>query len=130
MSLSEQELRALREIEQSLMADDPKFSASVSGAGVDGRFSFSLQGVALFVLGLVLLIGGVALSQETLWFVALSVVGFLLMLGSGIWMLRSNDSGISLSSPSRPEKAKGSGPGSGFTGRMDERFRSRFDDGR
>ena len=36
MSLSEQEMRALREIEQSLFADDPKFGSSVvtdSGVG-------------------------------------------------------------------------------------------------
>lgn len=127
MSLSEQELRALREIEQSLLADDPKFGAAVRSASGETRFSFSLQGIALFVLGLVLLIGGIALSQSTMWFVALSVVGFLIMLGSGIWMMRAGEK-----TPATPRvrvQSKTLGDSSGFAGRMDERFRSRFEDG-
>ncbi|MEJ6014249.1 DUF3040 domain-containing protein [Corynebacterium sp. H127] len=128
MSLSEQELRALREIEQSLLAEDPKFGATVSSVAGESRFEFSLKGVAIFVLGLVFLIGGIALSQETLWFVGLSTVGFLTMLGSGIWMLRSNDRVVPLSRPQSVRQRKPSN-GSGFTGRMDERFRSRFEEG-
>lgn len=54
MSLSEQEQRALREIEQALMADDPKFGKAVaSNNGLAGG-GFTLRGIALFVLGLVL----------------------------------------------------------------------------
>lgn len=88
MSLSEQEQRALREIEQALMADDPKFGKAVaSNNGLAGG-GFTLRGIALFVLGLVLLVAGVALSQQTLWFVALGIIGFLVMFGSGVWMLR------------------------------------------
>lgn len=128
MSLSEQELRALREIEQSLLADDPKFGASVSGVSVGPGLVFNLRAMALFVLGLVLLIGGIALSQATMWFVALSVVGFLLMLGSGIWMIRSGDAVMASRAPHR-DIYPPQGNGGGFAGRMDERFRSRFEDG-
>lgn len=133
MSLSEQELRALREIEQSLLADDPQFGSAVSGVDAAGEgFNFSLQGVALFVLGLVGLIGGIALSQANLWFIALSVVGFLLMFGSGLWMLRGGDrkSGGSLPNARSAFGGKNSGShdSSDFTRRMDERFRSRFED--
>ncbi|AKK03531.1 DUF3040 domain-containing protein [Corynebacterium epidermidicanis] len=134
MALSEQELRALREIEQSLLADDPKFGSAVSGVEHHGGggFTFSLQAIAIFVLGLVVLIGGIALSQTNLWFVALSVVGFLLMFGAGLWMIRANDA----KTPAIPRPATlGSRPGpsapssgGGFTDRMDERFRGRFDD--
>lgn len=128
MSLSEQELRALREIEQSLLADDPKFGASVSGALGDSTAVFSLRTVAIFVLGLVTLIGGIALSQTNMWFVALSVVGFLLMLGAGIWTLRAGDAFPSgWQAPRAARTARGKS--SGFTNRMDERFRSRFEDG-
>lgn len=128
MSLSEQELRALREIEQSLLADDPKFGATVSGTVGESRIVFSLQAVALFVLGLVLLIGGIALSQTTMWFIGLSVGGFLLMLASGIWMLRAGESGAVVAP--KPRVSSASKPrGSSFTDRMDERFRSRFEDG-
>lgn len=132
MSLSEQELRALREIEQSLLADDPKFRAAVTGAQNGSRFALSLQGIALFVLGLVLLIGGIALSQGSMWFVSLSVLGFLLMLGSSIWMLRAGERpGISLATSTVQDSRSTRAPrnNSGFTDRMDERFRSRFEDG-
>ena len=91
MSLSEQEQRALREIEQSLLADDPKFGSSVAGDhvfGASGTPGITLRGVAIAVVGLVMLIGGVALAQQSIWFIALSVVGFLVMFGAGVWMLR------------------------------------------
>lgn len=39
MALSEQEQQQLREIEESLLADDPKFGASVASAS---RFQLSL----------------------------------------------------------------------------------------
>ena len=94
MSLSEQEQRALREIEQSLLAEDPRFGASVSGGpGLDASPVLVLRGVALGVLGLVMLVGGVALAQVSLWFIALSVAGFLLMFGAGVWVLRGSSAG-------------------------------------
>lgn len=128
MSLSEQELRALREIEQSLLADDPKFGASVASATGETRLVVSLQAIALFVLGLVMLIGGIALSQATMWFIALSVAGFLLMLGTGVWTLRNGESARPVSTGRRAPRSSLGGNGGSFTGRMDERFRSRFDD--
>ena len=58
MSLSEQEQQALRQIEESLLAEDPKFGSSVSeddssftGFGEGG--GVTLRGVALAVVGLV-----------------------------------------------------------------------------
>ena len=57
MALSEQEQRMLREIEQSLLADDPKFSAAVKNAGAFAGESrtggLTIRGIALFMLGLV-----------------------------------------------------------------------------
>lgn len=135
MALSEQELRALREIEQSLMADDPKFGSSVSGVGLqEPSFSLSLKVVAIFVLGLAVLVGGIALSQQNMWFVALSVLGFLIMFGAGIWGIRTKGSGESIPTPhsrlgnaaARP--ARGNLSQGGFTDRIDGRFRNRFED--
>ena len=73
MSLSEQEQRTLREIEESLLADDPKFGASVSEPASFGGSggAVTLRGVALVVVGLCMLIGGVALAQQSLWFLSL-----------------------------------------------------------
>ncbi|ALC06351.1 hypothetical protein CDES_09830 [Corynebacterium deserti GIMN1.010] len=127
MSLSEQEQRALREIEQALMADDPKFGKAVSSDSSLAGGGLTLRGIALFVLGLVLLVAGVALSQQTLWFVALGIVGFLVMFGSGVWMLRGGGSN-KLSFSSRTSKAKNQAPGNSSLGdKMEENFRRRFE---
>lgn len=127
MSLSEQEQRALREIEQALMADDPKFGRSVAGDSGFGGGGLSIRGIALFVLGLVLLIAGVALSQQTLWFVVLGVVGFLVMFGSGVWMLRGNGSGTGAPSARSGRGAAKSG-GNSLGDKMEENFRRRFEE--
>ncbi|MBI9000869.1 DUF3040 domain-containing protein [Corynebacterium sp. CCM 9185] len=135
MSLSEQEQRMFREIEESLMAD-PKFGA---GLGVDGsanssRPAVSLRGVAVGSVGLLFLIGGIAFSLQSLWFVALSVVGFLIMFGAGVWMLRGGDgegdldSGLTGGLGVRSRLGGAEGSGSGFGSRMEERFRKRFEE--
>ncbi len=130
MSLSEQEQRALREIEQSLLADDPKFGASVAGEngfGGSGTAGLTLRGIALAVVGLVMLIGGVALAQQNLWFVTLSVAGFLVMFGAGVWMIRGDGSSRPLGSPSGNRRPKG-GNSSSMGSKMEENFRRRFEE--
>lgn len=138
MSLSEQEQRALREIEQSLLAEDPRFGASVSGgSGLGASPVLVLRGVALGVLGLVMLIGGVALAQVSLWFIALSVAGFLLMFGAGVWVLRGSEAGpggpVAAARGSRGRgsggagEKRGSGAGSSVAERMEQDFRRRFE---
>lgn len=132
MSLSEQEQRALREIEKSLLAEDPNFGASVSTASSFGGSggAITLRGVALVVVGLVMLVGGVALAQTSLWFVLLSIAGFLVMFGAGIWMLRG--SGASAAGSSRKRKSKSGGAGStkdnGAASKLEENFRRRFEE--
>lgn len=128
MALSEQEMRALREIEQSLLADDPKFGASVAPAAGNGvshpTGRLTMRSFALIVLGLVLLLGGVALASMSLWTVLLSIVGFGVMLYGGIMALRT---------PARPggamqnaqTRARARSPRSMS---MEENFRRRFED--
>ncbi|SDL83117.1 Protein of unknown function [Corynebacterium mycetoides] len=126
MSLSEQEQRTLREIEQSLLAEDPKFGSKVPGgagaAGNGGTGQITMRSAALIVLGLVLLIGGVALATVSVWFVALSVVGFAVMLAGGVMALRS---------PAVPAaRAKGpvnSARRSPRVSTMEENFKRRFE---
>ncbi|MCK7675213.1 DUF3040 domain-containing protein [Corynebacterium pygosceleis] len=135
MSLSEQEQRMFREIEESLLAD-PKFGAGL-GAGVAGgssRAVVSLRGLAVASVGLLLLVGGVAFSLQSLWFVALSVLGFLIMFAAGVWMLRGGD-GIGESGAGYPGGSIGvsrtggvDGSGGGIGSRMEERFRRRFEE--
>lgn len=130
MSLSEQEQRALREIERSLLAEDPKFGASVRDAGlVSSGGMVTLRGIAIIVIGLVMLIGGVALSQQTLLFVLLAIAGFIVMLGGAIWMLRAS-SGVKTSSFGTTRssgKSNRSSRSDGIGNRMEENFRRRFE---
>lgn len=130
VALSEQEQRALREIEQSLLADDPKFGAQVSGSssfgGGTGTGKITLRGVSLVVVGLVLLVAGVALAQVNLWLIALSVLGFIVMFGAGVWILRTpNDDEPAVRRSSGKVKAPRK---DGVSSRMEENFRRRFED--
>jgi len=125
MPLSEHEQRLLEQIERALYAEDPKFASTVRG----GRLRKPtrrrrLQGALLFLLGLVLLVVGVAV--KALWlassFPVLSVVGFLLMLGGAVLAVTSVGSSSS-AAPAKESEAERNG----FTGRMEERFRRRFE---
>jgi len=131
VSLSEQEQRTLREIEESLLADDPKFGASVSeptSFGGSGG-AVTLRGVALVVVGLCMLIGGVALAQQSLWFIALSIAGFLVMFAAGVWMLRGDGSGRSSQDRYSGGHAKKSASrNGGVSGKLEENFRRRFEE--
>lgn len=131
MSLSEQEQRTLREIEESLLADDPKFGASVSeptSFGGSGG-AVTLRGIALVVVGLCMLVGGVALAQQSLWFIALSIAGFLVMFAAGVWMLRGDGSGHSVQSHYSGARAKKPAARSGgVSGKLEENFRRRFEE--
>ena len=62
MPLSEHEQRLLDQIERALYAEDPKFASNVRGARMRSRsHRRRIQGIALFVLGLLLLVAGVVL---------------------------------------------------------------------
>ena len=78
MPLSEEELRLLEQMEQALAQEDPKFVSTLRGSSLERSArlrSFAAAGV--FVLGVVMLMGG-AVSQMT-W---LGILGFVVMLGS------------------------------------------------
>lgn len=128
MSLSEQEMRALREIEQSLFADDPKFGSNVvtdSGFGSSPKTGqLTMRSFSLIVLGLVLLLGGVALASLSIWTIVLSIIGFGVMLFGGIMALRTPARSGSVSARSS-QQAK---PRSQRSMSMEESFRRRFED--
>ncbi len=78
MPLSEEELRLLEQMEQALAQEDPKFVSALRGSSIErvARMrTFAAAGV--FVLGIVMLMGG-AVSQQ-IW---LGVLGFVVMLAS------------------------------------------------
>jgi hypothetical protein len=134
MPLSDHEQRMLDQIESALYAEDPKFASSVRGGGFRAPTARRrLQGAALFVVGLGMLVSGVAFKATMIGnFPILSVFGFVVMFGGVVFAITglrlSRRGGRSGSAPgaSRPRRAKGGG--GSFTDRMEDRFRRRFDE--
>lgn len=122
--LSEHEQKLLDQIEQALYAEDPKFASSVRSARPHSstRRSIVLSVLGVFVgLGLVL-VGLVANL------IALSIVGFVLVVASCGWAaqsLRSHPAGPDegMPQPGRPARP------TGLRTRMEDRLRRRFDEG-
>ncbi|WP_343574108.1 DUF3040 domain-containing protein [Mycobacterium sp.] len=134
MPLSDHEQRMLDQIESALYAEDPKFASSVRGGGLRAPTARRrLQGAALFVLGLAMLVCGVAIRATMLGtFPILSVLGFVVMFGGVVFAVtgprlagRGERSGPS-SAAARQRRNKGAG--GSFTSRMEDRFRRRFED--
>jgi hypothetical protein len=138
--LSEHEQRMLEQIESALYAEDPKFASTVRTGHVRGVSNRRrIQAAALFALGLVLLFAGMvfAMMQAGIISLAVSLLGFGLMFGSGVMMLRGSQAKAAPdarggASGARPNGPQGSRPRqsrkpSGFSSRMEDRFRRRFD---
>ncbi|WP_040790112.1 DUF3040 domain-containing protein [Nocardia paucivorans] len=137
MPLSEHEQRMLEQIESALYAEDPKFASSVRGGRLRTTSSRRrLQAAALFVIGLFLLVAGIAAPVKPGGFPIISLVGFIVMFGAGVLMLLGSDSKrapgsgggnssvTSLGSPGGRGRQRRAG---GFSERMEDRFRRRFE---
>ncbi|MDI3313790.1 MAG: DUF3040 domain-containing protein [Mycobacterium sp.] len=131
MPLSDHEQRMLEQIESALYAEDPKFASSVRGGGLRAPTTRRrLQGAALFVIGLGMLVSGVAFRATMIGsFPILSVFGFVVMFGGVVFAITGprlpGRRGPSGSPSARPRRAKGAG--GSFTSRMEDRFRRRFE---
>ena len=135
MPLSDHEQRMLDQIESALYAEDPKFASSVRGGTLRAPSTRRrLQGAALFVIGLAMLVSGVAFKATWIGdsLPILSVFGFLVMFGGVVFAVTGprvaggRDRSASEPGASRQKRAKGSG--GSFTSRMEDRFRRRFDE--
>jgi hypothetical protein len=134
MPLSDHEQRMLDQIESALYAEDPKFASSVRGGTLRAPSARRrLQGAALFVVGLAMLVSGVAFpATQISGFPILSVVGFVVMFGGVVFAITGprvtggRDRSGSEPGTSKQKRAKGSG--GSFTSRMEDRFRRRFDE--
>ncbi len=85
MPLSEHEQRLLEQMERALYAEDPKFASSLRGKDPRSTFRRSVLISSVgFLAGVVLLMTG--LVQQT---PLVSVVGFVVMLGSAFFALTS-----------------------------------------
>ncbi|GAB2673006.1 DUF3040 domain-containing protein [Nocardia goodfellowii] len=135
MPLSEHEQRMLEQIESALYAEDPKFASSVRGGRLRSTSSRRrLQAAALFVLGLVLLVAGIALPKLG-GFPIISLIGFIVMFGAGVLLLLGSSKGGAAAAEASSSGSGGSGPSGsgrgkkpgGFSERMEDRFRRRFE---
>lgn len=123
MPLSEHEQRLLAEIEQALYAEDPKFVSAVRSVRTRSR---TRRSIVLSILGVVV---GLALVLVGLvsTLVALSIVGFVLVVGScglAVQAVRTRQAPGTGGSPAPGRPAQRSG---GLRSRMEERLRRRFD---
>ena len=136
MALSNEEQRLLEQMEAALAAEDPKLVSAMRGTGTRRvhRRRAALAGVAFFG-GLVLLVVGLYLATGTRGYIALSVLGFVVMVAAAVvallaWQHVSSavDAG---DRPDRAKTAQGSrAPSSqGFMDKMEERWRKRRDEG-
>ncbi|MEZ0381414.1 MULTISPECIES: DUF3040 domain-containing protein [Mycobacteriaceae] len=132
MPLSDHEQRMLDEIESALYAEDPKFASSVRGGALRTPTTRRrVQGMAMFLTGLVMLVSGIPFySTVNPGFLILSVVGFVVMFGGVVFAITGNHTtvvgdGVTKTGGSQQRRVKG---GSGtFASRMEDRFRRRFE---
>ncbi|SED78460.1 DUF3040 domain-containing protein [Jiangella alba] len=141
MPLSDHEQRLLEQMEQALLAEDPKFATAMRGADLRRRYRRRAVFAGLvFVVGVVLLMTG-AVTQV----IPLGVAGFVVMLGSAFYAVTSwrrvppNDGtaatatgevpDISPGSPRRQRRPKGPRNNGSFMDRMEQRWRNRRERG-
>jgi hypothetical protein len=129
--LSEHEQRMLEQIESALYAEDPKFASSVKRRRL-GKSSGRrrLQAAAVFVVGLVMLVGGLIVNINIGGFPIVSLLGFLVMFGAGLFALwGDNNTAEAGSSSTRSGKKQpgSSGAKRKLSERMEERFNRRFE---
>ncbi|WP_328411390.1 DUF3040 domain-containing protein [Nocardia sp. NBC_00403] len=138
MPLSEHEQRMLEQIESALYAEDPKFASSVRGGRLRSTSSRRrLQAAALFVLGLFLLVAGIAAPVKLGDFPIISLIGFIVMFAAGVLLLLGSSKSIAKGDRSGEAQSGGASGGSsgrgrqrksgGFSERMEDRFRRRFE---
>ncbi len=135
MPLSEHEQRQLEQIEQALYAEHPRFARAVRAA--DPRVHYRRRVVyaaILFVIGVALLPVGVST------YIAISVAGFVIMLGSCYWAAISyrRMNGLATGRMNAGDRrdgrsrrgGRGRRGGPGLSDRLEERWRRRQEGGR
>jgi protein-S-isoprenylcysteine O-methyltransferase Ste14 len=125
MPLSEHEQRLFDQIERALYAEDPKFASTIRGARLRPSRRRRIQGIALFVLGTALLVCGMLLPLKVFEIPVVSVVGFLMMFVGAVLTWAAMRHGDAATGKDGREETKPHR--SGFTQRMEERFRKRFE---
>lgn len=133
MPLSEHEQRMLDQIERALYAEDPKFANTVRQTNPAVHYKRWIIKAGLgFVVGVVLLMTGLML-QSTVAQVAISVLGFLVMLscflwGANAWRKASGggaEQGAAAAAEPKQRRGRGGASRPGMMNRFEERWRRR-----
>ncbi|HEX3781543.1 MAG TPA: DUF3040 domain-containing protein [Pseudonocardiaceae bacterium] len=127
MPLSEHEQNLLDQIERALYAEDPKFASTVRGARLRPSRRRRIQGISLFVLGVALLVCGMLVPPKVFDIPVVSVVGFLMMFFGAVLTMAAIRQGNAAPDGNAEDRGGAAGNRSGFTQRMEERFRKRFE---
>ena len=143
MPLSEHEQRLLDQIERALYQEDPKFASSVRQTDLRTHMRRRLRRAALVLtLGFgVLLVGLIGFGGSPVGTV-IGIAGFVVMVGALLLAMTSwrrlqpqgggdlhvVGSGERPSRPQRAKPAKGSGGGGSFKGKLEERWRRRWEE--
>jgi hypothetical protein len=129
MPLSEHEQRLLDQIERALYAEDPKFASNVRGARMRSRsHRRRIQGIALFVLGLLLLVVGVVLPFRPVGIPVVSVLGFLVMFAGAVVAIFSRRSAGEVQGAGSLDRSSAGQRRGTLAQRMEQRFRRRFEE--
>ncbi|MCZ2824818.1 MULTISPECIES: DUF3040 domain-containing protein [unclassified Modestobacter] len=134
--LSEHEQRLLEQIERALVDDDPKFASTVRTGDRRQKARRKLQlGAVLVVVGLAVVVGGVALPN-----VVVGVLGFLVAFGGavlGVLNYKAATGEVPAGSAPGPAGRPAAGGRGGSSSaksrrqplknRLEERFRRRYD---
>ncbi len=145
MPLSEHEQRLLDQIERALYQEDPKFASTVRATDLRTHMRRRLRRAALVLtLGFIILLAGVVTQQY-----AVGIAGFVVMVGALLlamtsWKRLGQPGQTDLrvagggSRPQRPTRGAGGssrrvrppggGSSGGFMGRLEERWKRRWDE--
>jgi hypothetical protein len=140
--LSEHEQRLLDQIERALYQDDPKFASAVRQTDLRTHMKRRLVKAGLVLtVGFGLLLTGVVISQPLVGIAGFGVMVLALLLAMTAWKrmgqgaqvapLQAVDprNGGGGSRPPRPKgRPSGGGGGGGVLGRLEERWKRRWDE--
>ena len=142
MPLSEHEQRLLDQIERALYQEDPKFASTVRATDLRTHMRRRLRRAALvLVLGFAILLTGLITGRGALGGV-IGVAGFVVMVGALLLAMTSwrrlqpgspdlqivTDPGPGSPAGGRSRQARRPAGGESFKGRLEERWKKRWDE--
>jgi hypothetical protein len=131
MPLSDHEQQLLDQLEKQLRSEDPRFARNISetqaaatGPGISAK-RFVL-GILITLAGLAATILAISLVSTSMWFIALGVVGFGLMVTGMYWAFSRPGHIHTTQTESRGSGSKSNAKGNaGFMSRIEDRWEKR-----